>query len=978
MSYRLAMRRRLYAGISLAGALCAAHPAFAQAIEADDGGDEIVVTGSRIPQADIVTANPVLSLDSGTIQASGTINITDVLINYPALVGSSTASDNSGVRASIGNAGLNRLNLRNLGPDRTLVLVDGRRHVASLPGSSAVDINVLPTDLIESVEILTGGASAIYGADGVSGVVNFKLRQDFHGITARVQSGISEKGDAGQRLAAITIGHNFAGGRGNVALAYEYGKESRLEASDRSYLSGSDAINFVRNPADLIAGVDNPNVPDYVPLANIRYVNSARGGTIDVDFDGAPDFNGDGTPYEYGMPIPPFSLYGNMQGGDGTLVSDYEGDLLPEVRRHVVNALAHFDVSDALTLYAEGKYANVRTVSYRQPTYDYDLLIFGYNPYLPQNLQDMGVPAVLVNRDNFDLGRRGEDVERETYRAVLGARGAISPSVNYDLSFVYGRTDITNRYINNMYNDRFYAAIDVVDGPNGPTCVANLDPTWAPFQPMASRGATGATLSFTPGQCVPLNLFGEGQASQAALDFLRADTVDRSRIEQYVVSGAITGDLRTLFSLPGGELGFAIGGEYRKEKSRFTPDAIASQGLTFTNALSATQGQFDVKEVFAELSAPILSDVPLAHELRLGAAIRYSDYSTIGSTTTWKFDGAYAPVRDIKLRATYSQAVRAPNIGELFGGASESRVAINDPCAFFNVDSGSASRAANCAILLADAGVADPATFTGTSPTTQISGGFIGNPNLSEEKAKTWTAGLVVQPRFVPGLTLSADWYDIKLRNAVNTVTAQQLTELCVDQASVNNQFCDDVLRAPTTGLISTFRLQPQNVSRFKTAGLDLAVNYVLKPDWNYGGFNIRMTANYLDKLSLIGTPGAAPTDLRGIIYAPKYQANLDATWQMDGFALNYGLSWFDKTQRYSANEMAADPDIVEARYLYYKERWQHDIYASIDVDARFQLYGGVNNFTNAKPDIGQNRYPVSAVGRFFFVGAKVKLADIL
>ena len=972
MSYRLATRVRLFAGISLAGALCAAHPAFAQAIEPDDGSDEIIVTGSRIAQADIITANPVFVLDSETIQASGTINITDVLTNYPALVGSSTASDNSGNRALVGNAGLNRLNLRNLGPDRTLVLVDGRRHVASLPGSAAVDINVLPTDLIENVEILTGGASAIYGADGVSGVVNFKLKQDFHGITARVQSGISEQGDAGQRLAAVTVGHNFADGRGNVALAYEYGKESRLASEDRSYLSGSGAINFVRNPADGIGGVDNPNLPDYVPLPNIRYVDSARGGAIDLDFDGFPDFNGDGTPYQYGMPIQPF----NMQGGDGTLVSDFEGDLLPEVRRHVVNALAHFDVSDKLTLYAEGKYANVRAVSYRQPTYDYNLLIFGYNPYLPQNLQDMGVPGVAVNRDNFDLGRRGEDVERETYRAVIGARGAISPSLNYDLSFVYGRTNITNRYINNAYNDRFYAAIDVADGPNGPTCVANLDPTWTPFQPMASRGGVGTTLSFTPGQCVPLNIFGEGKASQAALDFIRANTVDRSRVEQYVVSGAITGDFRNLFSLPGGELGFAIGGEYRKEKSRFTPDAIASQGLTFTNALSATQGQFDVKEVFAELSAPVLSDVPLAHELRLGAALRYSDYSTIGSTTTWKLDGSYAPVRDIKLRATYSQAVRAPNIGELFGGASESRLVINDPCATFNQGSGTATRAANCATLLSAAGVTNPAAFVGTGAT--ISGEFVGNQDLSEEKARTWTAGLVVQPRFVSGLSLSLDWYDIRLKNAINTVTAQQLAELCVDQASIDNQFCGNIERQTGTGVISGFTLQPQNVSNFKTAGLDLSINYALRPDWNYGGFNIRMTGNYLDKLSLIGTPGADPTNLRGIIYAPKYQANLDATWQMDGFSLNYGLSWFDKTQRYSANEMAADPDIVEQRYLYYKERWQHDIYASVDLDDRFQLYGGINNFTKQKPDIGQNRYPVSAVGRFFFVGAKVKLADIL
>lgn len=948
----------------------------AQADQADsnDGGP-IVVTGSRIKQPDYDSPSPIFTVGADTLQSSGTTNLTDFLTGYPALIGSSTSGDNSGSGAGIGATGLNLLNLRNLGTERTLVLVDGRRHVSGLPGSASIDINTIPNDLVERIEVLTGGASAIYGADGVSGVVNFILKKDFEGISVRGQAGISEHGDAGQRLGAITIGHNFADGRGNIAVAYEYGQDDRLETRDRGYLSGTNAIGFFQNPADGVGAADDPSIPDRVPLANIRYFDTTRDGGIDVDFDGFPDFNGDGTPYDPGTFVRDFY----QQGGSGTLVSDYGNDLLPSVSRHVVNAIAHFDVSDKLTVYAEGKYANVKSFSLGQPTFDYYLFVPEDNPYIPASLAatiaGIGNGGVLVNRDNFDLGQRGENIERETWRGVIGVKGDISPSFSYDLSAVYGRVDVTNHYVNDILDDRFYAAIDVVNGPNGPTCRVNLDPNWTPDQPFTYIRDVIPPTTFSPGQCVPLNIFGENKASQAALDFITVDTTDHSRIEQFVVSGAITGDFRNLFSLPGGELGFALGGEYRKEKSSFVPDPIAAQGLTFTNALAATTGQFSVKEAFAELRAPILADMPFAHELTLGAAIRYSDYTTIGSTTTWKVDGSYAPIKDITFRGTYSQAVRAPNIGELFDGGGQTFLFVDDPCNVANQDNGESTRPANCAALLTALG-ADPNTYTDPR-SVNIPGIQSGNPNLIEEKAKTWTAGAVIRPSFIPGLNIAADWYNIKLKNAVNTVSLQQLAELCVDQADINNQFCAAIQRDNGTGYISGFTLQPQNVASFETAGLDVNINYALEPDWNFGKFNFRVIGNYLDKLTFIGTPGAPVTDSRGTTFAPKFQVNLDATWKINNFSLNYGLSWYDHTRRFSANAIAGDPDIVDPRYYYYKERWQHDLYASLDVGDDFQIYGGVNNFTNNKPALGSSSYPTSAVGRFLFVGARAKLGKI-
>lgn len=944
-------------------------------------GNDIVVTGSRIRRPDFDSPSPIVSLSAATLQQSGTTNLTDFLTGFPALQGSSTSADNSGSGAGIGATGQNLLDLRNLGTERTLVLVDGRRHVASQPGTQAVDINTILIDLVERVDVLTGGASAIYGADAVSGVVNFVLKKDFEGLSARAQAGISDQGDAGKRFAGVTAGKNFADGRGNIALAYEYGEDSRLQARARSRFRGSNLTGFYRNPADpefqtgYTGGASN-GIPDRIPTRDIRYNDTAREGGIDVDFDGAPDFivNGAGqlVPFDIGTVVQP----GISTGGNATRVSDYQNDLLPQVKRHVVNVLGHFDIAPALTLFAEGKYANVKAYSLGQPSFDYYLNIAPDNAYLPAALAGNGA---LLTRDNFDIGQRGEDITRETFRTVVGARGELNPHASYEISYNFGQTNVTSHYINDVYDDRFLAALDAVRDPatGQITCRVNLDPTALPDQPYTDR-YTGAPVTFRPGECVPLNLFGDNVASRAALDFVRANTTDRSRIRQQVVSASLSGDFGQVFRLPGGPVGFAVGGEYRKEESRFIPDAIAAQGLTFTNALGRDEGSFDVKEVFGELNAPLLRDLPFAHRLEVGAAIRVSDYSTIGNTTTWKADATWSPVRDITFNGTYSKAVRAPNIGELFGAQSQTFAFITDPCDRAEIQNGTQYRAANCQALLSGLGVADPAAYE-DARTASIAGFSGGNRALNEEEATTWTAGAVFQPRFINGLTVRADWYDIKLKNAINTVTATELARLCVDQPSLDNQFCGQITRtnAPTSnadvGNITSFAVVPQNVASFATAGLDVNVNYRLDTT-SLGKFNLRVIGNYLDKLEFYGTPGAVVTDSRGEQFAPKYTVNADLTWQLDAVTLNYGLSWFDKTSRYSNQITRANPDIVAPEYLYLKELWQHDIYASVDVNANFQFFGGVNNVFGQQPEIGTDRYPVSAVGRYIFAGARVKM----
>lgn len=936
----------------------AADAASAPASAPEEGN--IVVTGTRLRRTDYQTASPTVSFSQDLLQKQGVTNVTTFLANsLPSLVGSLTSRDNSGDRAGIGYTGLNLLNLRNLGVERTLVLIDGRRQVAGVDGSQAVDINTIPVSLIERVDVLTGGASAIYGADGVTGVVNFVLKRNFEGVSAQAQAGISKYGDSGDRLAAVTAGHNFAGGRGNIVLAYEFSDSDQLQTRDRPKYTGSRQVAFYRNP-DYTP--DTPGVYSRIPLNDVRYEWSSRMGAVDVTFDGVPEFRGDGKPYNLGTSIPG----GYSRGSDDTLVSDYGNDLLPSVTRHVVNLNGRFEVSPAFEIFAEAKYANTRSYSLAQPTFDYYIFVPGDNAYMPETIRaaiDPAAGGVLVTRDNFDLGQRGENIKRETVRSVIGARGDLSSSLHYEVSYVFGRTNVTNRYVNDRYTDRFNAALDAVRDPatGRITCRVNLDPSAA------------EALTFKPGACSPINLFGEGVSDKAGVDFVRASTTERSRISQHVVNASLSGDTRGFFSLPGGPLGFVLGGEYRRESSRFVPDVLEQKGLTFANKLAISRGRFDVKEVFGELDLPLLKDRPFAHVLDLSGAVRIADYSSTGTATTWKVDAAWAPVRDIRFRGTISQAVRAPNIGELYGAASQTFTFFDDPCITTNLGLGKPSRAANCQALLAQAGLT-PAQIAGFEDTrsVNIAGISKGNGQLKPEKARTWTAGVVLQPGFARGLQISIDWYDIKLRQAINTVDAQQLAELCVDQASIDNPFCALIKREAGTGLIIDYTVQPENVADFRTSGLEVNLNYGFSVR-KLGEFHLQLVGNYLNKLTFVDSPGAAPRSTLGETYQPQYQAFVSADYQSGPFTFNYSLSWWDKTLRYSADKLAGNPNYVDPKYAWYKERWVQNISATFAVNKTQQFYGGISNLFNQQPDIGSTTYPTETSGTSFYAGFRAK-----
>jgi iron complex outermembrane recepter protein len=982
--YRLAAS---FTAIVLAGAA----PAFAQDAAAEpDTGDTVVITGSRIARPELSLPNPVQVVTGEAIEQSGKTNLTDFLSETPALLGSQTGIKAAGSALLGGsqNVGVNNLNLRNLGIDRTLVLVDGRRHVAGYPGTAAVDINTIPTDLVEKIDVLTGGASAIYGADGVSGVVNFILKKDFEGLRLRAQNDISQRGDAGERFIAVTVGKNFADGRGNITAAYEFQESDQFSQRRRlNYGLTGPSYAFARNPNDGAPGSpgDNPGVPDRLLFTDLRWADSSMGGAIDFDGDGIPERTGEGGIYDRGALLPGTAF---TRGGSSTPRESYYGDFTPYSRRHIANLMARYEFSPAFELYAEGKYIRSKAFTDSQPSYDFLTELFSDNAFLIQRFgAATAANGALMTRDNFDFGIRGSAMERELFRTVIGAKGDLGSNLRYDISYVFGQSTQKATNLNDRITERYYAALDAVRDVNGNiTCRINL-----PGETSIRSGNyggqptyTGAPKTFTKGQCVPINMLGHGSPSQAALDFVTVDHSDWARLQQHVVSAAISGDTGSFFKLPGGPVGFAIGAEYRKEKSHYIPSDLTLVGALMDSSQSpVSKGSFDVKEIFGEINLPILANMPFAENLSIGGAIRLSDYSTIGTTTTWNVNGSYSPVRDITFRGTYSQAVRAPNINELFAPQGGTYEFITDPCGPDRLAEGTQYRAANCTAALTAAGLspAQQAAFNpandATSPqNSSLLGLQGGNPNLNEETAKTWTAGVVLRPSFVPGLSITADWYDIRLTQAVRYSTAQDIVDLCVDQPTLTNAYCALISRSGPKGYISSYSIVPANVAAYETAGLDVSLAYRFTPFDNAGTFNIRLVGSYLNKLQFVPSPGAEfENELDSSTRpAPKYTANFDLTWIKGPLTLNYGINWFSKTRRVTREQEAANPDYVPAGFIWYKEKWEHELYVSYDIDERFNVYAGINNLFDTKPDVGGVAYPISAVGRSFFLGAKAKI----
>ncbi|GAL99893.1 putative TonB-dependent receptor [Sphingomonas parapaucimobilis NBRC 15100] len=1006
----------------------------------EQAAGDVIVTGSRLARPNLDSPTPVTSVTAELLTSTGNLNLGDSLNQLPAL--RTTYSQANSTRF-IGTSGLNLLDLRGLGTQRTLVVVNGRRHVTAQPGSFVIDTNTIPTDLLERVDVVTGGSSAVYGSDAMAGVVNFVLKRDFEGLRATGQSGISSHGTRGSYFGALTAGKNFAEGRGNIAASAEYSFSDVVYFTDRDDITGAFSgrrqFNAVQNTGPQL----NPNggvirtggepstgdgIPDTNLLSNIRNGTISEGGmfasscpTVAATGESAAAFaarrtftctgianvgssnalaqygrnfafNPDGTLTANNCITDLRPASTNCVGGRGSTLR-LLGMLQPRMERASGNLLAHFDISDAFKPFVEVKYVRIKSLQEGQPTFATNTFSIN-NPYLTDQARSTlqqalapGATTFTAQRFNVDFGGRGEDHTRETFRIVGGVEGDFGQGWHYEVSANYGRLDTFYRTAGNYVTQKYNNSINAVRNAAGQiVCGINAD----------------ASTANDDAACVPVNLFGQGQVSQAALNYFSVTSTRKQKAEQFDLLGFVNGKL---FRLPGGDVTFSLGGEYRRETAYSKYDDLTASGATFLNAIPTfAPPAYDIKEAFGELSVPLLADRPFFHELTLTGAARVSHYNVGNAGTPWTYNlnAIWSPIRDITIRGGYARSVRAPSLGELFTANNQTFAQPSDPCSQNNINN-NPNRARNCAA----AGVPTTQTFNGTTePFTNgtaasIAGVNRGNPNLNAEKSNSFTIGAVFQPQAIRGLSFTVDYYNITIKDAIVSLAAQTLINQCYDNPSgINNQYCAAVIRNPngtfagqssvihagtTIPLTPTgpsFFSQGFNFAKLETSGIDFDLSYRTKIS-DTGTLSLRVLASYVAQNN-------AYTDVADPNFRDRYKSELGyAAWRgqfvgnlnFETFDLQYRLRYEGKstiaaeyeTQNSYDGRPARNPDAFPM--VYYPEAFYHSVQVGFNATDRFRFYVGVDNLTDVKPPydlIGTaSGDPYDNIGRFFYAGFK-------
>ncbi len=993
---------------------------------------EVIVTGSRIASPNLASAVPITSVSGEQFFHTGSVSIGDQLNDLPSI--RSTFSTSNSTRF-LGTAGLNLLDLRGLGTQRTLVLVNGRRHVGGdiLNSGVAVDINTIPTDLVDRVDVVTGGESAVYGSDAIAGVVNFILKDHYDGIQVRGQSGISTHADAGAQYGSVLFGKNFSEDRGNIAVNLEYAHQSDYYASDRRNLRN--VQNFVvtdTDPAGSPNGSDG--VPDRTFYKDIRSATLALGGlvsfasptgacgrdTSNAAFNCTFLFNRDGTLVPQTGQRIGIAPNGNFNGGNGS--TNREGRIIvlqPREDRYTANIVGHYELSSAFAPFIEATYAHVTTTGGTSGPAFTQGTTFGVgvaeqfrldNPFLTSQARSLITSQLIASgrspasiggdtrfalRENLvDLGLRNEASKRNTFRIVGGIKGDLDDSWHYEVSGNYGVFKESTRVQGNLNVQRYLLAIDAVRSPSGQiVCRAQID-----------GGTNAIDYGNTPNQavldadiaaCVPINLFGQGNVSQAAKNYVIQDTVSHGKITQTVADATLTGDSSKWFSLPGGPVGVALGAEYRRETNHFTADPLVQNGYTFYNALPTfSSPAFEVKEVFGELRVPLLKDIPLIRELTISGAGRYADYrGSAGSVFAYDGNVQYRPIQDILLRGSYSHSIRAPNLGELYSAQGQNFApGFVDPCSARNIATGTQNRAANCTAAGAPAGY----DFVYVQSLQTRSGG---NPNLKSETSNSYTIGTVITPHWVPGLNISVDYYNIKVKDVISSLDEQTIANQCYDSASLSNPFCSLFQRAGANGgpngevpfqiLEGSLLASSLNFAKLKARGIDVSASY----HHNFGFGEISTKLDYTHVLER--TDFLDPTDpnygdrLLSELGDPKDSFNWTTDLRRDKLTLSYEM-------RFLSHMITSVPptgggyedfysfqgrDPQNADYYsrkYYPSVFYHNVRVAYDVSDRFEIYVGADNVADKKPPygltgIGDGSGIYDVRGRYLYTGVVAK-----
>ncbi len=916
--------------------------------EAGNPVDTMIVTGSRVARTGFDTPTPTAVISSDQIEQSGLIDTGAILMQSPQIsVG--LGSSNDTFQRDIGSS---FINLRGLGQNRTLVLVDGRRRVSGSREGSQVDLAAIPPAMIESMEIITGGASAVYGADAVSGVVNVKLKRDFEGLEAAVRGGISQEGDAETYAASLAGGGAFADDRGHASFGVSVQKITELKYTDRDYAFGDGALRFVNNP-------DNTGPADGIPDRMIL----PGGGTIASAYE--PSFVIAGQRYVYDEGIQTIDMSKCFSGSCFDTPYGYNNkERNLRTPSNTVSGLAdvHYEIAPDVTMFGGFEFSYARTETNGQSFFDSGLVVTRSNPFLPDDLaalmDDRGVTSITVGMEQEDLlGNKWYTNERHTFTVDVGFEGTIADRFDWQVFYQYGQRNQDYSIANTRIEKRFYEA---------------LNPTVIGGEIVCADAAARAA------GCVPINLFSPTAISEADKAYF-AYTMQRNvRNTQSLAGFQITGPV---LALPAGPLSMALGGEYRKDGLVAQDDGLAERGELYRTDQGAkpVDASVDVIEGFIETVAPILRDAPFAKSLEIEGALRFSDYSSIGSTLAWKAAGSWAPVDDLRIRVTRSRSVRAPNIMELYGPESLGTLNItNDPCDAAVINLGSPTREPNCRALGIPVGWVDPAAALAL---TTVTGG---NGDLTEETANSWTIGGVITPSFAPGLRVSVDWWKMDIDDAIQTLDGNTIVDNCVDSPTLSNAFCPFVTRGGLVGLadpyvVSRIDLRQVNIGQLSASGIDMSAAYGFELDSLSeslpGGLNFNLSLVYLGKLEeLVDSTDPSSLVIRNGEYDnPTWRGRLATSYRLDDLTVTWNMRYVGKAE---IDVQATD----EYNVVGVDSRLYHDLFIGYQLPSEFSIQFGVNNLLDRSPPRTPSTYSgtfagslYENIGRNFYLGLSKK-----
>jgi outer membrane receptor protein involved in Fe transport len=893
--------------------------------------NEIVVTGSRL-SGGFSAPTPVTVVGGPQLEQRAATVIGEVLNELPAF--RQTTSPTQLQRAPTGAQSV--ADLRGLGVQRTLTLVNGRRFVPTNPNGT-IDLSLLPTSLVERVEVVTGGASAAYGSDAVAGVVNVILADRLEGVRGNVQYGVSSRGDGKEPSASLAGGFSFGGGRGHVVVGGDY--------ADNKGVGNIDSREWAKNPGVVAFGANRtPGLPAQGYVTDVTFAAQAPGGVINspnalrgITFDA----NGQPYPFQYGQ------VYSNLMIGGANPGGNPSGSwpLVMPHRRYTALALANYEITPDLTVFAEGSYGRNDMDGFTSYPQTASLTILRDNPFLPASLRNQmiaaNIPSFTMGRLHTEYGGTPVQAYSETTRFVGGLKGRIFGDWRWDAYYQTGQTSGHNRRTATV-TANVAAASYAVMGPNGtPVC-----------GPLASNpNLTAATIAQVQPGCVPIDLFGPGRPSQAALDYVAGRYDTAVGYHQDVAALNLSGEP---FSTWAGPVQLAVGAEYRRERVSSLADPLSQIGAFAASNGSTYAGRVSVKEGYAEIGVPLARDLGWAKALDLNGAVRRTDYSTSGAVTTWKLGLTYEPNDALRLRATRSRDIRAPSLLELYN-AGGSSVLTN----FANLLNGQ----------------------TGFLRT--ISGG---NTGLVPEIADTFTAGLVFQPTWswASGLRASVDYYKIKVDGVITTPVPADIVREC---RNGDQRYCGLIALDSTPFGIASIRLAPLNLNKLVTSGLDFELSYRVPIDHLNlpGRLDVRGLATWVDDLTTTDLTGSIDRAGAGAGGVPEWTANVTMTYALSRFSTSVQARYTSPIKADATligpNDPRYDPKLPNSvnrnlfpASLYWNLSAQYDLITGDK--RRLQIFGLVNNLfdkdppTASRPAI-ESGNPYDVIGRYFKAGLR-------